>query len=96
MTLHPGLLFRTRNFIEKAKRYTAINELTPELLRLFIQRIEVGERGQKYSRSASQSVRIIYRDIGVMDGRWSRRWCNRRQKTTSFRFQHSRSEVEMQ
>ena len=54
-------------FIEKAKRYTAIDELTPELLRLFIQRIEVGERSKKYSRSASQSVRIIYRDIGVMD-----------------------------
>ena len=54
-------------FIEKAKRYTAINELTPELLRLFIQRIEVGERSKKYSRSAAQSVRIIYRDIGSMD-----------------------------
>ena len=54
-------------FIEKAKRYTAIDELTPELLRLFIQRIEVGERSKKYSRSAAQSVRIIYRDIGSMD-----------------------------
>ena len=31
-------------FIEKAKQYTAIDTLTPELLRLFIQRIEVGER----------------------------------------------------
>ena len=29
-------------FIEKARRYTAIDELTPELLRLFIQRIEIG------------------------------------------------------
>lgn len=54
-------------FIEKAKRYTAIDELTAELLRLFVQRIEVGERSKKYSRSASQSVRIIYRDIGSMD-----------------------------
>ena len=54
-------------FIERAKRYTAINELTPELLRLFIQRIEVGERSKKYSHSASQSIRIIYRDIGAMD-----------------------------
>ena len=54
-------------FIEKAKRYTAIDELTPELLRLFVQRIEVGERSKKYSRSAAQSVRIIYRDIGSMD-----------------------------
>ena len=54
-------------FIEKAKRYTAIDKLTPELLRLFVQRIEVGERSKKYSRSAAQSVRIIYRDIGSMD-----------------------------
>ena len=54
-------------FIEKAKRYTGINELTPELLRLVIQRSEVGERSKKYSRSAAQRVRIIYRDIGSMD-----------------------------
>ena len=54
-------------FVEKAKKYTAIDELTPELLRLFIQRIEVGERSVKYSRSASQSIRIVYRDIGTVD-----------------------------
>lgn len=46
---------------------TAIDELTPELLQLFIQRIEVGERSKKYSRSASQTVQTIYRDIGMMD-----------------------------
>lgn len=54
-------------FIEKAKRYTEIPELTPEILRLFISRIEVGERSEKYSRTAEQSIRIIYRDVGVMD-----------------------------
>lgn len=54
-------------FIEKAKRYTVIDELTPELLRLFIQRIEVGERAKKYSHSSAQSIRIFYRDIGVVD-----------------------------
>ncbi len=54
-------------FIEKAKQYTAINELTPQLLRLFIQRIAIGERTQKHSRSAGQSVRIVYRDIGALD-----------------------------
>ena len=54
-------------FIEKARRYTAIDELTPELLRLFIQRIEIGEQTKKYSRSAGQSVRIVYRDIGALD-----------------------------
>lgn len=54
-------------FIEKAKRYTTIDELTPELLRLFIQRIEIGERSVKYSRNATQTIRIIYRDIGIVD-----------------------------
>jgi len=54
-------------FIEKAKRYTEISELTPEFLSLFISRIEVGERGEKYSRTAEQSIRILYRDVGVMD-----------------------------
>ena len=54
-------------FIEKAKQYTTIDTLTPELLRLFIQRIEIGERDVKYSRNASQAIRIIYRDIGLAD-----------------------------
>ena len=54
-------------FIEKAKQFTRIDELTPEILRLFIQRIEVGERSEKGSRNAVQSIRIIYRDIGDMD-----------------------------
>ncbi len=54
-------------FIEKAKRYTDIQALTPELLRLFIQRIEVGERSEKYSRHATQEIKIVYRDIGIID-----------------------------
>lgn len=54
-------------FIEKAKRYTDISELTPEILRLFIERIEIGERSERYSRTAEQDIRIVYRDVGVMD-----------------------------
>lgn len=54
-------------FIEKAKRFQTINELTPELLRLFVQRIEIGERAKKYSHSAAQDIRIVYRDIGMVD-----------------------------
>ena len=54
-------------FIEKAKRYTEIQELTPEILRLFISRIEVGEKSAKYSRTAEQAIRIVYRDVGIMD-----------------------------
>lgn len=54
-------------FIAKARQYRNITELTPEILRLFIGKIVVGERAQKYSRSAEQEVRIHYRDIGLMD-----------------------------
>lgn len=54
-------------FIEKAKRFTTIDELTPELLRLFIQRIEIGERAKKHAHSSPQKIRIVYKDIGVID-----------------------------
>ena len=54
-------------FIDKAKRYTDITELTPELLRLFIQKIVVGEKAEKYSRTAEQKIWIYYRDVGLMD-----------------------------
>ena len=54
-------------FIENAKRYTEIPELTAEILRIFIKRVEVGERAEKYSRTAPQEVRIYYRDIGLVD-----------------------------
>ena len=60
------ILFRIR-FIVYAFFLRIFPALTPELLRLFIQRIEVGERETKYSRNSSQSVRIIYRDIGTVD-----------------------------
>ena len=54
-------------FIEKAKRFKTIVELTPELLRLFVERIEIGERAKKHSHSAPQDIRIVYRDIGMLD-----------------------------
>ena len=51
----------------KAKRYKTIDKLTPEIVRLFIARIEIGERTVKYSRHSAQKIRIIYRDIGEWD-----------------------------
>lgn len=54
-------------FLENARKYTEINELTCEILHIFIQRIEVGERSKRYSRSADQEIRIYYRDIGLID-----------------------------
>lgn len=54
------------NFIAKAKRYTDIRELTPELLRLFIEKIVVHEKDVKWSKHASQTVEIHYTDIGAV------------------------------
>ncbi len=54
-------------FIDKAKQYTEINELTAELLHLFIERVDVGERTEKWSRTAMQEICIYYRDIGLLD-----------------------------
>ena len=54
-------------FLENARKYTEIPELTAEILHTFIERIEVGEREERYSRTAPQEIRIVYRDIGLID-----------------------------
>ncbi len=51
-------------FIEKAKKYKSIDTLTPEIVRLFIARIEIGECSKKHSRYSTQKIRIVYCDIG--------------------------------
>ena len=58
----------TAHFVDKAKKYTDITELTPELLRLFIQKIVVHEKSVKYSKHAEQTVEIHYTDIGYIGG----------------------------
>jgi site-specific DNA recombinase len=63
--LHASISNVTR-FIDKAKRYTEINELSGELLNVFIEKIEIGERAERYSRTAEQEIIIHYRDIGVV------------------------------
>ena len=45
----------TAAFLDKAKRYTDIQALTPELLRLFIQKIVVHEKEVKWSKHAPQT-----------------------------------------
>ena len=57
----------TAAFLDKAKRYTDIQELTPDLLRLFIQKIVVHEKKVKWSKHAPQTVEIHYADIGCME-----------------------------
>ena len=57
----------TEDFLDKAKRYTDITELTPELLRLFIEKIVVHEKEAKWSKHAPQTVEIYYNGIGFVD-----------------------------
>ena len=59
----------TAAFLDKAKRYTDIQAPTPELLRLFVQKIVVHEKEIKWSRHAPQTVEIHYADIGCMENR---------------------------
>ena len=62
-------MFGTLAFLDKATRYTDIQALTPELLRLFIQKIVVYEKEVKWSKHAPQTVEIHYADIGCMENR---------------------------
>ena len=49
-----------QQFIRDAKQYVEMPKLTPELLRVFIRRIEVYEKFEKYSRTAGNPIRIHY------------------------------------
>ena len=57
----------TDGFLDRAKRYTDITELTPELLRLFIEKIVVHEKEVKWSKHAPQTLEIYYNGIGCVD-----------------------------
>ncbi|MDO4863624.1 MAG: DUF4368 domain-containing protein, partial [Ruminococcus sp.] len=50
---------RVRDFINNAKQYTEIRKLTPEILKIFIWRIEVYEKAVKRSRTCGNRV-VIY------------------------------------
>lgn len=49
-----------QEFMNKAKEYIEMPKLTPELLRVFIRRIEVYEKPEKYSRTCGNPIVIHY------------------------------------
>ena len=61
------LVINVDRFIERAKQYTEINELTSELLRTFISKVVVHERSEHNSRTATQRIEIHYNHIGAME-----------------------------
>ena len=55
-----------QRFLDTAKRYTDIKELTPEILRTFVQKIVIHERKQKHTKNAPQQIDIYYRYLGSL------------------------------
>ena len=51
-------------FVNIAHKYTDLQELTPEVLRTFIDKIVIHERSEKWSKSAEQQIDIYFRYIG--------------------------------
>jgi hypothetical protein len=49
-----------REFMQKAREHIEMPELTPELLRVFVRRIEVFEKEEKYSRTEGNHINIYY------------------------------------
>lgn len=49
-----------QEFIRNANQYIDMPKLTPELLRVFIRRIEVYEKFEKYSRTAGNPIIFRY------------------------------------
>ena len=66
----------TDSFLDKAKRYTDITELTPGLLRLFIEKIVVHEKEVKWSNTRPRPWRFTTTAL-VMSAAISRIWKKR-------------------
>ena len=53
-------------FIRIVKQYTEIEELTPDILHSFVDRIYIGE-AEVYEGQKMQDVKIIYKLVGALD-----------------------------
>ncbi len=60
-----GSVANVKNFIAKARKYTDMSELTPEILRVFVSKIIVHEKEVKHSKHAPQKVHIRFRDFDL-------------------------------
>jgi glycyl-tRNA synthetase beta subunit len=53
-------------FLKVVKTYTEIQELTPEILNSFIEKIYIGET-ERYDGKKMQEVEIIYKFVGAIN-----------------------------
>ena len=59
------LSVRVQQLEQEIESYTDIMELTPEILREFIERIEIHERSVYHGKDATQQIDIYYNFIGM-------------------------------
>lgn len=62
-----SLIGNSSLFLEKAKKYTEITELSAEILNVFIEKVVVHEREAKVNGKSKQQIDIYYRDIGLIN-----------------------------
>lgn len=63
-------------FLDIARKYTDMKELTPEILRTFISKIVIHERSRKHVKEAEQDIDIYFTHIGNLN-----RFCTEGQAT---------------
>lgn len=63
---HAEKAINVERFLKIVEKYTDIKELTPEILREFVERIEVHERSEYRDKNATQQIDIYYNFIGLM------------------------------
>lgn len=51
-------------FIDLAKKYTRITDLTPEILHTFVSKIVIHERRERFKQNTEQQIDIYFRYIG--------------------------------
>lgn len=54
-------------FLDIARKYTDMKELTPEILRTFISKIVIHERSRKHDKDAEQDIDIYFAHIGNLN-----------------------------
>ena len=52
------------NFIGLDKKYTRITDLTPEILHIFVSKIVIHERRERFKQNTEQQIDIYFRYIG--------------------------------
>lgn len=63
---HTEKAVNVERFLKIVEKYTDIKELTPEILREFIERIEIHERSVYRGKDATQQIDIYYNFIDLM------------------------------